>query len=448
MPLRALAQKAAQVPTLLRSPAGRRKLVDRLHWRSLEFAARQYRRTLARRTRVVAVVGSFGKSTTSVALGAVLDVSVLWKVLHTKFRVAPAILRIRPWQRHAVLEIGLAGGPLQMPKNTRIARPDVVVFTCIGSEHNRTYGSLEQIRDAKARVLEGLREPGLVVLNADDVHLRAIAGMTKARVVTYGIGPADVRAVEVETQWPHGTRITVAVAEQSASFVVGFYGQVMVYPILAAIAVAMAEGYSLQHAIEKLRSVSALPGRLQPIRLESGVTVFSDEFKSTLETIDAAIDAIADLPGRKIIVLGEISEPPSSQGALYRRLGERLGPVAARVIIVGQRKVFLSYARGAKSSGVQIPFIHVRDVSDAIAAVRADLRDGDIVLVKGRSSQRLDRVVLALQGRNVGCRLTVCNEMTTRCDGCPKLATGLAATSALGAVLAPAIRQAHADRRQ
>jgi hypothetical protein len=71
----------------------------------------------------------------------------------------------------------------------------------------------------------------------------------------------------------------------------------------------------------------------------------------------------------------------------------------------------------------------VREVSDAIAAVKADLREGDIVLVKGRSSQRLDRVVLALQGLDVGCRLTVCDDMSTRCADCPRLARGLARAS-------------------
>src|SRR5262245_46361651 len=174
-------RNATEAITQLRSAAGRRRIfyaIWRQRWILLRHAARLHRQTLARRAHVVAVVGSFGKSTTSMALGAVLDVPVLWKVLHTQSRVAPAILGVLPWQKHAVIEIGLGGGQIEM--NARIARPDIVVFTTIGSEHNRTYGSLDQIRDAKLRILQGLRKDGLVVLNADDDRVRAIAGMTKA----------------------------------------------------------------------------------------------------------------------------------------------------------------------------------------------------------------------------------------------------------------------------
>ena len=418
-------QKVKELLASLRSAAGRRRIVYavwRQRWFFLQHAAGLHRLTLARRARVVAIVGSFGKSTTSIALGTVLDAPVLWKVLHTQNRVAPAILGILPWQKHAVIEIGLGGG--QMARNARIARPDVVVFTCIGSEHNRTYGSLDQIRDAKARILLGLRKHGLVVLNADDERLRAISEMTEARIITYGFGAADVQAVEFETQWPHGTRITVAMGDQSASFTVKLYGRVMVYPILAAIAVATAEGYSLQRSVEKVQRISALPGRLQLNSLGGGVTLIRDEYKSTLETIDAALDTLSELPGRKVVVLGEISEPVGNQGALYRRLGERLGQIASRVIVVGQKKVFQSYARGARSNGAQIPFIHAKKVSEAIQAVRADLREGDIVLVKGRDTQRLDRVALALQGHQVGCGVTFCRKWATRCDGCPRLVQG------------------------
>jgi UDP-N-acetylmuramoyl-tripeptide--D-alanyl-D-alanine ligase len=420
-------RKTSTLLMLLRSAAGRRRIVHiarRWRWSFFQHAARLYRRTLAHHVRVVAIVGSFGKSTTSIALGSVLDVSVLWKVLHTKNRVARAILHILPWQKHAVIEIGL-GGKGQMGMNARIAAPNIVVFTSIGSEHNRTYGSLDEIRDAKLAILQGLRKPGLVVLNADDERVRAIAAMTSARVITYGFGQADVRAIDFETLWPHGTRIKIALGDQSASFMVKLYGRVMVYPILAAIAVAIAEGYSLQRVIDKLQNISALPGRLQTITLEGGITLIRDEYKSTLETIDSALDTIAALPaGRRVIVLGEISEPPGNQGALYRRLGARLGRIGSRVVIVGQKKAFQSYARGAKSIGARVPFIHVRRISEAIEAVRSDLRTGDIVLIKGRDTQRLDRIALALQGHKVDCEVSFCRKQTTRCDGCRQLAAG------------------------
>ena len=392
-------------------------------WLLLNRIAGLHRQSFARRARVVAVVGSFGKTTTSVAIGAALNVPVLWKVLHTKFRIAPAVLSIRPWQRHAVVEIGI-GAKGDISRNARIVGPDIVVFTCIGSEHNRSFGSLDEIRDAKARVLEGLRPGGLVVLNGDDERLRAIAGNTSARVITYGFGNHNVRATSAEALWPEGMRIELSAGVESAALTVKLHGRVMVYPVLAAIAVAMAEGLTLRQAAQRLETVSPLPGRLQQVSLTNGVTLIRDEFKSSIETIDAALDFLAAIPGRKIIALGEISEPPASQGALYRRLGERLGQIGSRVVIVGQKKAFQSYQRGAKFSGARTAFIHAQTVHQAIAAVAEDLRAGDVVLVKGRDTQRLDRIALALQGVKVGCQLNFCQKLSTRCEGCGRLAKG------------------------
>lgn len=416
----------ADVPKLLTSSVGRRRIYEagaRRGWLLLGRLAALHRQSVGRRARVVAVVGSFGKTTTSVAIGAALRVPVLWNVLHTRYRIAPAVLAIRPWQKHAVVEIGI-GAKGSISRNARIVRPDIVVFTCIGSEHNRSFGSLDHIRDAKARVLEGLRPGGLVVLNGDDERLRAIAAMTSARVITYGFGDHDVRATSVEALWPEGMRIEVSAGRENAALTVKLHGRVMVYPVLAAIAVAMAEGLTVHEAVQRLERLSPLPGRLQRVPLANGATLIRDELKSTIETIDAALDALAAMPGRKIIALGEISEPPGNQGVLYRRLGERLGQIGWRVVVVGQKKAFHSYRRGAKSVGADTVFIHAQTVHDAIRAIDKDLREGDVVLVKGRDTQRLDRIALALQGVKVGCTLSFCQELSTRCEGCRRLATG------------------------
>jgi UDP-N-acetylmuramoyl-tripeptide--D-alanyl-D-alanine ligase len=372
---------------------------------------------------MIAVVGSLGKTTTSVAVGTALGVPVLWRVPNTRFRLAPTLLRIHPWQRYSVIEVG---NPSRMHRNAQIVRPDVVVVTSIASEHNRGLGSLDHIRDKKAQILHGLRRGGLVVLNGDDHRVQAMANLTDERVLTFGFGAGNnIRARELSLDWPHGTRLEVDVGGAPLKLRVLLLGRVMAYPILAAITVAWAEGLPLDEVVRVLEAMAPPPGRLQLVELPDGVWMIRDEFKSTLETIDAALDLLAEVPGRRIAVLGEISEPPGSQGPHYRRLGERLGAIVSRAVIVASKKSFRSYAVGATGAGLpRAALVHVLGVDEAVEAVRADLRPGDVVLVKGRDTQRLDRVALALQGRAIGCRIDFCRLTTTRCEGCPMLELG------------------------
>jgi UDP-N-acetylmuramoyl-tripeptide--D-alanyl-D-alanine ligase len=334
------------------------------------------------------------------------------------------VLRIRPWQRHAIIEIGIAGRG-QMIQYARMVRPDIVVVTAIGSEHNRSLGSLDNTRNEKAQILRGLHKGGLVVLNGDDPHVRAMAATTDAHVLTFGFNAGnDVRASDAHLDWPHGTCLTIQVGQQTREFRTKLLGRAMIYPILAAAAVASYEGFSLDRIVAAVEAVPPLPGRLQPVRLPSGAWLIRDDFKSTLETIDAALDVLTQIPGRRIVVLGEISEPVGSQGPHYRRLGARLAMVASRAVILGG--CFQRYAAGAVPAGLpRAALVNAgRSLHDAVRAVQTDLGPGDVVLVKGRDTQRLDRVSLALQGRTVGCNIDFCDVRGTRCENCPMLELG------------------------
>ena len=98
----------------------------------------------------------------------------------------------------------------QMARHARTVRPDIVVFTSIGSEHHRSLGSLDDTLEEKARILSGLRPGGLLVLNGDDARVRTLASRVRVPVVTFGAGDGnDFRATEVRLDWPRGMRFSL-----------------------------------------------------------------------------------------------------------------------------------------------------------------------------------------------------------------------------------------------
>jgi UDP-N-acetylmuramyl pentapeptide synthase len=124
------------------------------------------------------------------------------------------------------------------------------------------------------------------------------------------------------------------------------------------------------------------------------------------------------------VVLGDISEPFGKQWQIYRKVGERIAQVATKAIFITGK--FRAYAAGAKSAG--LPSLSImgaeRSVLKAVELLRDDLRPGDVVLIKGRDNQRLDRITLALIGKKVCCDIDFCDTRAVRCETCPNLERG------------------------
>jgi UDP-N-acetylmuramoyl-tripeptide--D-alanyl-D-alanine ligase len=417
------------LPRLVRSPLGRRIVYEALlfaAWPALRCLAAFHRRVIVRRTRVVVVIGSFGKTTTARALVAALGTRPLPRWSNSYSRLARAVLGIRPGDRWAVLEVGIRTRG-QMAVYARLVRPDVVVVTSIGSEHHRAVGPLEAIREEKAAMVRALSPGGLVIVNGDDPHARWIAGQTAARVVTCGFGADnDVQAVAAAITWPAGTRVSIRIGDRVEDGGVRLLGRHQVRAILAAVAVAHEAGVSPATALGVLGALVPTPGRLEPVALRGGATLLRDDFKSAEETIEAALDVLAEIPARRrIVVLGDVEEPLGSQARIYRRLGGRLAHVADRVVVVGGG--FRAYAAGWRATAFPRDGLAGagRAPSGAIRALDGTLEAGDVVLVKGRSTQRLERVALALSGRDVRCDIAECRAPAViRCADCAMLERG------------------------
>jgi UDP-N-acetylmuramyl pentapeptide synthase len=417
-----------QILDLLRTPAGRSIVAYGVHYRAwplVAAAARLHRRRLGARTRFVAVVGSFGKTTTARAVRAALALDPdAHHSANSWTHLARAVLRVRSGTRHAVLEAGI-NGPGQMVHYAALIRPDVTVVTSIGSEHNRSLRTLADTRHEKAEMVRALPAHGIAVLNGDDPNVLWMRTQTAARVVTFGLGSEnDVVGSDVRLDWPHGTRLTVTVHGERRELRSRLLGEKMAGALLAAVAVGVAEGRALDDVLHDVAAVAPTPGRLHPVPLASGAWLLRDDYKSGLETIEAALDVLEQIPAaRKFVVLGEVAEPVGPQGAIYRALGARLARFATGVLATGWHRRPL--ASGARRAGLSADVIHAAGPSilDAVAQLREQLAPGDVVLLKGRDDERIERVALALTGRDVRCALRRC-EAKVRCDLCPMLERG------------------------
>jgi UDP-N-acetylmuramoyl-tripeptide--D-alanyl-D-alanine ligase len=326
-----------------------------------------------------------------------------------------------------VIEVGIERRG-EMESYARMIRPTLTVVTRVGSEHNSSLGTLEETREEKAAMVRALPRSGIAVLNGDDPNVRWMQSQTRARTIMFGFNETNtVRATDVSLSgWPDATTFALHVNGITRNVRMRLIGTPMVYSLLAAVAVGCAEGLELDEVLPALQSIKPTPGRLEPFPLSNGAIILRDDYKSALETVEAALDVLAQIPAkRRIVVMGQVTEPPGEQGPIYRHLGERIGHIASHAIFICDRRDSACSA-GAIAAGMPRESIDKlgRDLFKAIDLLQKDLGSGDVVLIKGRITERLDRIRLALTGKSVKCRVDICKTRLVACAECPMLEIG------------------------
>lgn len=385
--------------------------------------ARFYRRVVLRRTRIVTVIGSLGKTTTHHAVMAALDCPDRnFSFSNYGMNVAENLLKVRPWDRWAALEVGIAG-PNEMDPYAPMIRPDLVVVTSIASEHFRTLPTLNHTRAEKVKMLSALPSTATAVLNGDDPNVLWMATQTAARIVTYGRGADnEVRATDILTH-DASTTFNLHLGGEVHAIRSRLSGEHMIYPILAAATVAHLESIDLAAALDRLAELAPPALRMEQYSLPSGVTILDDSFKSSIESVYAAIDAMARIPARrKIVVIGETGTATQNIGDAYREIGSRLAAVADIVICIGSKRQS-GIRSGATQAGMDPDAIILTGPRSDSASefLRKTLKTGDLVLFKGSIRQKLQRLPLSLQGEPVSCRVKFCQVKVSTCSECPLL---------------------------
>jgi UDP-N-acetylmuramoyl-tripeptide--D-alanyl-D-alanine ligase len=374
---------------LLRTAKGRRELRSLLRsasWPLLRPLAWLHRRALARRRTVVAVTGTFGKTTTARAIAAALGVD---RVPGANFRAALALglLRAGPHGRPLTFEVGISR-PHQMAAYAGMLRPEVAVVTSIGEEHLAAMGSLEATAREKGRLVESLRPGGLVVVNGDDARTLEIAERRPAGVERLRVGwddGNDYRATDLRLDWPSGSRFRLRGPGSQTEIEVRaqLLGRHQVRGLLAAWAVALFFGEHPETVRARLEALAPTPGRLSRHRHRSGAWLLRDDTKGALSTMRAAFEVFAEVPARRrVLVLSDVAEPEESTNSLYRKLGGEAAAIADRILFIGRK--FDRLRVGATAAGLDRSRVTRHGSAAEVAATLEDeIGDGDVVLIKG-----------------------------------------------------------------
>ncbi len=341
---------------------------------------------------LIAVTGSNGKTTVTQMIASILrawqgDAALATQGnLNNDIGVPLTLLRLRAAHRVAVVELGM-NHPGEIAYLADITRANVALVNNAQREHMEFMATIEAVARENGSVLSALPAVGTAVFPADDDYTPVWAGLAAGRAsLCFGTSSADISLVG--TEWVSGHwQVGAQTPAGPLAFSLHIAGRHNVRNALAAAACALAAGAPLEAIQRGLESFAPVKGRSRAFAIQLGgrsLTVVDDTYNANPDSVRAAIDVLAELPGPRLLVLGDMGEVGDQGPQFHAEVGAH-----ARA-----RGIETLLTLGEQAAGMNGR--HFADIGALIAAVRAELAASASVLVKGSRFMKMERVSEAI----------------------------------------------------
>ncbi|WP_211160755.1 UDP-N-acetylmuramoyl-tripeptide--D-alanyl-D-alanine ligase [Marinobacterium sp. LSUCC0821] len=346
---------------------------------------------------VVAVTGSAGKTSVkemlAVMFGGLGETLATQGNLNNDIGAPLTLLDITPAHQYAVIELG-ASAVGEIAHTVSATQPQVAILNNALEAHLDGFGSLENIVQAKSEIFEGLVEGGTGVVNADspfaEIWLKKLSELNRD-AVTFAIdADADLKASILSANAAGCFGFDLAVDGQIYPISLNVMGRHMVANALAALAAWYALELPIEKGIAAVETYRGFKGRLQVHQLSNGVRLIDDSYNANPSSMRAAIDALKNLKGATLLVLGDMAELGAKEKALHAQIGAYAAAHGVSSLYAVGR--LMAYAVDAFGIGAN----HYDSQEELIRALLADIPPNSAILVKGSRSAAMDRVVTAL----------------------------------------------------
>lgn len=386
----------------------------------------------AHKSKIVAITGSVGKTSTKEATAAVLGtmynvrkssksynsligISLTILGLETQWNSAVGWLLVlirgffvrfeKKYPDILVLETGV-DRPGDMDAILSLIQPNVSIVTAIGEipVHVEFFSGPKELAFEKGKLVRSTLSDGWVLLNADDDVVYDMRNEASGKVVTFGFGKgADIRVSQyalITEQRPGGMVVPLGVrckVDFSGSTVPlrleGVLGKQQLYIAAAAIGVGVGFSINILDAVRALAAYRPLPGRLRLLEGLKNSIILDDTYNASPMAMHAALDTLRDISAkRRIAVLADMLEIGKFTIQAHQAMGELAAPITDILVTVGPRAKFI--AREALERGMPKESVH--ECGNAVEAgkfLQGIVEAGDVVLVKGSQSMRMERAV-------------------------------------------------------
>ena len=384
----------------LEDPAGPYILVESTT-KALRDLAEYYRKSLD--IKVVGITGSVGKTSTKEMIASVL--SEKYKVLKTEgnynneIGLPLTIFKIRAEHEVAVLEMGISEFG-EMHRLATMANPDICVITNIGLCHLENLKTRDGILKAKTESFAHLKKDGIAILNGDDDKLSTIRQVGDKEPVFYGMeekmeyredAKKSVYATGVENLGLYGMQARIHTPEGERDVRIPIPGEHNVYNALAATAVGLSLGLSLDQISSGILKAKTIGGRTNLLNTGS-MTVIDDCYNANPVSMKASLDVLRDAKGRKVAILGDMGELGENEEQMHAEVGYHAAKNKIDLLIC-TGKISSHMAEAAMANGGCGEVLQVPTMEALLTCLPSLIQSGDTVLVKASHFMHFEKVV-------------------------------------------------------
>ena len=353
--------------------------------------------------KVIAITGSNGKSTTKEMAASILSLKGKTMKSPGNFNnligLPLTILMLQEHHTLAVLEMGMnrAG---EIARLTQIADPDIGLITNVARAHLEGLGNLNGVMRAKGELLRVMSQESTAILNGDDEVYEQLSSTFQGQILTFGLGKTNkVRAEKITAIGDRAQAFTISINGKRIPVRINYPGLHNVLNALSGAAIAFCLSISNELIAQGLESFRSLKGRFHFIDLNGGIRMIDDTYNSNPLSLRVALQTIKGLVGKNqglVIGLGEMMELGKESSKYHFEAGQLVADTGAKYLVVmgehGRNVIEGAYKRGMDRNQTHIATTHA-EMSDSI---KAHIRKGDILFMKGSRKVALDRVVEAV----------------------------------------------------
>ncbi len=367
---------------------------------------------------IIAVTGSCGKTTVKEMTAAILQAAfceddqecilATQGNLNNDIGVPLTLLRLNKAHKAAVIEMG-ANHIGEIKQLVDIVQPDVAVITNVTLAHIEGFGSLDGVAQAKGEIYSGIEQGGTAVINTDDVYASYWEGLCdkldkSLKQVRFGINHSAEISAQVLTQVTTtqqekitGQEIVINTPQGQLTVCLPQPGLHNVYNALASTAASLAVEVSLQAVKTGLEGFTNISGRLEQKTGINSSRLFDDTYNANPGSVRAGIEAIKQVKGKHVLVLGDMGELGAEAEALHYELGQdafRLGIDSLFTIGSLTEATYKGFIdAGADTRQAQ----YFTDRNDLTNELKKVLQSEHVVLIKGSRTMKMEEIVAALE---------------------------------------------------
>ena len=343
----------------------------------------------------IGITGSVGKTTGKEIIAAVLSSTknVLYteKNLNNDIGVPLTLMALNEQHEAAVIEMGISDFG-DMSILAKMVRPDIFVMTKIGYAHIDNLGSLEGVLKAKTEAFAYMKPEGIAVMNGDDDLLLNFD--TKRKTITFGLeAHNDYRAENVNSEGTNLIELDIATKIGSYPVKISTYGSHISAIAPAAAAVGSLLGLTDEEIAIGFEKYEPTEGR-SFVSTKNEMTVIDDCYNANPNSVKAAITSLKALPGRRVVILGDML----GLGEISEEMHREIGRFAAQcdideLICQGEQARFICEEYKSANGGIAH---YYEDVNRLVSDISKYIKKGDTILLKASRGMRFEQLFPAI----------------------------------------------------